>query len=46
MMKLKIAGGCGEHGRNCFYVELDDYAFWLIVVLWQMRKMVVIPIYH
>lgn len=27
MMKLKIAGGCGEHGRNCFYVELDDYAF-------------------
>lgn len=26
-MKLKIAGGCGEHGRNCFYVELDDYSF-------------------
>lgn len=20
-MTLKIAGGCGEHGRNCFYVE-------------------------
>ena len=26
-MKLKLAGGCGEHGRNCFYVELDEYAF-------------------
>lgn len=20
-MELFIAGGCGEHGRNCFYVE-------------------------
>lgn len=20
-MTLKIAGGCGEHGRNCFYIE-------------------------
>lgn len=20
-MKLKIAGGCGEHGRNCFFVD-------------------------
>ena len=20
-MKLKIAGGCGEHGRNCSLVE-------------------------
>lgn len=26
-MKLKIAGGCGEHGRNCFYVESKDSAF-------------------
>mgnify|MGYP003294922066 FL=1 len=20
-MRIKIAGGCGEHGRNCFYIE-------------------------
>ena len=20
-MRLHIAGGCGEHGRNCFHVE-------------------------
>ncbi len=26
-MRLKIAGGCGEHGRNCFYVETEDSAF-------------------
>lgn len=27
MMKIKIAGGCGEHGRNCFYIECTDSAF-------------------
>lgn len=26
-MKLKIAGGCGEHGRNCFLVENGDETF-------------------
>ena len=26
-MRLKIAGGCGEHGRNCFYVETENSAF-------------------
>lgn len=26
-MKLKIAGGCGEHGRNCFYVEAENVTF-------------------
>ena len=26
-MKLKIAGGCGEHGRNCFLVENGDSSF-------------------
>ena len=26
-MELFIAGGCGEHGRNCFYVEHDEVAF-------------------
>ena len=26
-MGLFIAGGCGEHGRNCFYVEQNDAAF-------------------
>ena len=26
-MELFIAGGCGEHGRNCFYVEQNDTAF-------------------
>ena len=26
-MALFIAGGCGEHGRNCFYVEQDGAAF-------------------
>ena len=26
-MKLFIAGGCGEHGRNCFYVEQNGEAF-------------------
>lgn len=26
-MKLQIAGGCGEHGRNCFYVIGEDTAF-------------------
>ena len=26
-MELFIAGGCGEHGRNCFYVEQDGAAF-------------------
>ena len=26
-MELFIAGGCGEHGRNCFYVEHDEDAF-------------------
>ena len=26
-MELFIAGGCGEHGRNCFYVEHNDDAF-------------------
>lgn len=20
-MRIKIAGGCGEHGCNCFYIE-------------------------
>ena len=26
-MKLTIAGGCGEHGRNCFFVEDKNTAF-------------------
>lgn len=26
-MRIKIAGGCGEHGRNCFYIEASSYAF-------------------
>lgn len=26
-MILKIAGGCGEHGRNCFYVEAKNVTF-------------------
>ena len=26
-MELFIAGGCGEHGRNCFYVEQNGAAF-------------------
>lgn len=26
-MRMKIAGGCGEHGRNCFYIETSKYAF-------------------
>lgn len=26
-MRIKIAGGCGEHGRNCFYVETMAAAF-------------------
>ena len=26
-MKLKIAGGCGEHGRNCFYIEGEEISF-------------------
>ncbi|MGN0620207.1 MAG: MBL fold metallo-hydrolase [Ruminiclostridium sp.] len=26
-MKLKIAGGCGEHGRNCFLVDLGQEVF-------------------
>lgn len=26
-MRLKIAGGCGEHGRNCFYVETEQFSF-------------------
>gem|GEM_PF-6484797 len=26
-MKLTIAGGCGEHGRNCFFVESSRTAF-------------------
>lgn len=28
-MELYIAGGCGEHGRNCFYLETKDTA-WLV----------------
>ena len=26
-MKLQIAGGCGEHGRNCFHVIGEHTAF-------------------
>ena len=26
-MELKIAGGVGEHGRNCFYVDAGDNTF-------------------
>ena len=26
-MELKIAGGCGEHGRNCFLVDAGETAF-------------------
>lgn len=26
-MELKIAGGCGEHGRNFFLVDNGDNAF-------------------
>lgn len=26
-MKLKIAGGCGEHGRNCFLIDAEGTAF-------------------
>ena len=28
-MELYIAGGCGEHGRNCFYLETKDTA-WMV----------------
>lgn len=28
-MELYIAGGCGEHGRNCFCLETEDDA-WLV----------------
>lgn len=27
MITLYIAGGCGEHGRNCFYVRTDHHCF-------------------
>lgn len=27
LMQLYIAGGCGDEGRNCFYVEGDRHAF-------------------
>lgn len=26
-MRIKIAGGCGEHGRNCFYIETSSSTF-------------------
>lgn len=26
-MRIKIAGGCSEHGRNCFYIETSTFAF-------------------
>ena len=26
-MELKIAGGVGEHGRNCFYVDAGEDTF-------------------
>jgi mRNA degradation ribonuclease J1/J2 len=26
-MRLMIAGGCGESGRNCFYVEGEQHAY-------------------
>lgn len=26
-MKLHIAGGCGEHGRNCFFVNAGEQSF-------------------
>lgn len=26
-MQLYIAGGCGDQGRNCFYIEGDRHAF-------------------
>ena len=26
-MKLFIAGGVGEHGRNCFYIEIMGVTF-------------------
>ena len=26
-MKLYIAGGCGEHGRNCFHVTGESIDF-------------------
>ena len=26
-MTLKIAGGCGEHGRNCFYADAGGISF-------------------
>lgn len=26
-MQLKIAGGCGEHGRNCFWVGMGGLSF-------------------
>lgn len=26
-MRIKIAGGCGEHGRNCFFIESDSGTF-------------------
>lgn len=28
-MELYLAGGCGEHGRNCFYLENNEEA-WLV----------------
>lgn len=26
-MRIKLAGGCGEHGRNCFYIEGSSLVF-------------------
>lgn len=26
-MRVKVAGGCGEHGRNCFLVNAKEYSF-------------------
>ena len=28
-MKLEVLGGCGEYGRNCFYIEIDGEAILL-----------------
>lgn len=43
-MKLLIAGGVGEHGRNCFMCRGSGAAFWWTVEKWRIRRRIRIPI--
>ena len=45
-MILKIAGGCGEHGRNCFYVEAKNVTFLVDCGVMAAKKAVVIHTLH